>query len=58
MEAHVRNSTKKTNKVPSWMGGRLTFSAQMSELLREELYKAATPTPPILRLSSAQAEEN
>lgn len=46
MEAHVRNSTKKTNKVPSWMGGRLTFSAQMSELLREELYKAASPCLP------------
>ena len=41
MQAHVRNSTKRTNKVPSWMGGRLSFSAQMSELLRQELYKAA-----------------
>ncbi|MFI8603480.1 ligase-associated DNA damage response DEXH box helicase [Cellulophaga baltica] len=41
MQVHVRNSTKKTNKIPSWMGGRLTFSAQMSELLREELYKAS-----------------
>ncbi|MBU2997775.1 ligase-associated DNA damage response DEXH box helicase [Cellulophaga baltica] len=41
MQVHVRNSNKKTNKVPSWMGGRLTFSAQMSDLLREELYKAS-----------------
>ncbi len=40
MQAHVRNSTKRTNKVPSWMGGRLSFSAQMSELLRQELYTA------------------
>ncbi len=38
MQVHVRNSNKKTNKVPSWMGGRLTLSAQMSELLRAELY--------------------
>lgn len=38
MEVHVRNSSKKTNKVPSWMGGRLTLSSQMSQLLREELY--------------------
>ncbi|WP_378185851.1 ligase-associated DNA damage response DEXH box helicase [Aquimarina sp. W85] len=38
MQVHVRNSTKKTNRVPSWSGGRMTFSAQMSELLREELY--------------------
>ncbi len=43
MQALVRNSTKKTNKVPSWMGGRLTLSAQMSQLLREELYSANLP---------------
>ncbi|MEM8999496.1 MAG: ligase-associated DNA damage response DEXH box helicase [Bacteroidota bacterium] len=44
MQAHVRNSNKRTNKVPSWMGGRLSFSAQMSELLREELYTAGLKT--------------
>jgi ATP-dependent Lhr-like helicase len=44
MQAHVRNSTKRTNKVPSWMGGRLSFSAQMSELLRQELYTATLET--------------
>ncbi|MEO0526344.1 MAG: ligase-associated DNA damage response DEXH box helicase [Bacteroidota bacterium] len=38
MQAHVRNSTKRTAKVPSWMGGRMSFSAQMSELLRSELH--------------------
>ncbi len=43
MQVHVRNSKKKTNKVPSWMGGRLTLSAQMSELLRNELYTADKP---------------
>ena len=43
MQALVRNSSKKTSKVPSWMGGRLTLSAQMSELLRRELYSAALP---------------
>ncbi|MDP5044256.1 MAG: DNA ligase-associated DEXH box helicase, partial [Leeuwenhoekiella sp.] len=32
--------TKKQARVVSWMGGRLTLSAQMSELLREELYSA------------------
>jgi len=46
MQAHVRNSTKRTSKVPSWMGGRLSFSAQMSELLRQELYKASASTNP------------
>ncbi|MDX1545102.1 MAG: helicase-related protein, partial [Christiangramia sp.] len=42
MQVLVRKSSKKTSKVPSWMGGRMTFSAQMSELLREEMYTAAT----------------
>ncbi len=50
MSAHVRNSKKKTNKVPSWMGGRLSFSAKMSELLRQELYTAELG-------SSKQSEE-
>jgi len=38
MQVHVRNSSKKTNKVPAWGGSRMTLSAQMSKLLREELY--------------------
>lgn len=50
MQAHVVNSSKKTRKVPSWMGGRLTLSAQMSKLLREELYKA----PPLNPLPSRE----
>ena len=43
MQVHVRNSNKKSTKVPAWMGGRLTLSAQMSELLRNELYSASLP---------------
>lgn len=38
MQVLVRKSKQKTSKVPSWMGGRMTLSSQMSELLREELY--------------------
>lgn len=38
MQVLVKNSKKKTSKVSSWMGSRLTLSAQMSKLLREELY--------------------
>ncbi|MBT8302747.1 MAG: ligase-associated DNA damage response DEXH box helicase, partial [Maribacter sp.] len=41
MQVHVRNSSKKSSKVPAWMGGRLTLSAQMSALLRNELYSAS-----------------
>ena len=40
MQVLVRKSRKRTNKVPSWMGGRLTLSSEMSKLLREELYTA------------------
>jgi ATP-dependent Lhr-like helicase len=43
MQVLVRNSNKKSSKVPAWMGGRLTLSAQMSELLRNELYSASLP---------------
>ena len=43
MQVLVQKTSKKTAKVPSWMGGRLTLSAQMSELLRRELYSAALP---------------
>jgi len=37
----VKKSSNKKALVPSWMGGRMTLSAQMSELLREELYLAS-----------------
>lgn len=35
-------SPKKESKIASWMGGRMALSAQMSELLRQELYRANT----------------
>ncbi|MHA7055770.1 ligase-associated DNA damage response DEXH box helicase [Aquimarina sp. M1] len=41
MQVLVRKSSKKTSKIPSWMGGRLTLTSQMSELLRNELYKVS-----------------
>ncbi|RMA66578.1 ligase-associated DNA damage response DEXH box helicase [Ulvibacter antarcticus] len=40
MQVLVKKSKQKTSKVPSWMGGRMSFSSEMSELLREELYIA------------------
>ena len=40
MQVLVRKSPKKNAKIPSWMGGRMTFSAQMSEMLRKEMYEA------------------
>lgn len=41
MQVIVKKSKAKKAIVPSWMGGRMTLSAQMSELLREELYIAS-----------------
>ncbi|NND14971.1 MAG: ligase-associated DNA damage response DEXH box helicase [Eudoraea sp.] len=43
LQALVQKSSKRTSKVPAWMGGRLTLSTQMSKLLREELFTASQP---------------
>lgn len=44
MEVLVRRADPGAKAIhASWLGGRLTLSAQMSELLREELYAANTP---------------
>jgi ATP-dependent Lhr-like helicase len=37
MEAHVRNSKKKTGQVPSWQGGRMPLSSQLSAMLRRKI---------------------
>jgi len=37
--AQVKKSKKKTGKIPSYMGGRLNLSSQMSEVMQEQLYK-------------------
>lgn len=37
MEAQVRKSTRKSGAVPSWQGGRMPLSSQMSELIRNKL---------------------
>ena len=42
MEAHVRKSKKKSGKVPSWQGGRMPLSSQMSEMIRLKIDEAAT----------------
>lgn len=34
MEVHVRKSNKSKGLVPSWMGGRMPLSSQMSEMIR------------------------
>lgn len=34
MEVHVRKTSRKSGVVPSWMGGRMPLSSQMSEMIR------------------------
>src|SRR5690606_32327277 len=34
MEVHVRKTKKKSGAVPSWQGGRMPLSSQMSEMIR------------------------
>ena len=41
MQVIVKKSKVKNSRFPSWAGGRMTFSAQMSDLLREEMNVAA-----------------
>lgn len=39
MNVLVRNSKKKTKRIPSYLGGRLPLSTEMSEVLRNKLYE-------------------
>jgi ATP-dependent Lhr-like helicase len=41
MTVFVRRSKQKTGKVPSWLGGRMSLSSNMSELLRKKFREAA-----------------
>jgi ATP-dependent Lhr-like helicase len=40
-EAHVRKSKKKSGRVPSWQGGRMPLSSQLSEMIRFKIDEAA-----------------
>ncbi len=41
-EVHVRNSKRKSGRVPSWMGGRMPLSSQLGAHIREKLQDAAS----------------
>ncbi|MFC4636341.1 ligase-associated DNA damage response DEXH box helicase [Dokdonia ponticola] len=55
MQVLVRKSNKKTAKVPSWMGGRMSFSSEMSDMLREELYNVNRTDLPLSKELKALA---
>ncbi len=40
VQVFVRKSREKKGRIPSWMGGRMPLSSQMSELLRENVIRA------------------
>ncbi|MBL7943986.1 MAG: ligase-associated DNA damage response DEXH box helicase, partial [Flavobacteriales bacterium] len=42
LTAHVRRSTKKQARIPSWQGGRLPLSSKMSDMLRRKLDEAVS----------------
>ena len=46
MEVIVKKSKSKKGKVVSWMGGRMSFSSYMSELLRSEIYNLNNKVAP------------
>ena len=41
MEVQVRKTLRKSGKVPSWQGGRMPLSSQMSEMVRLKIDEAA-----------------
>lgn len=41
MEVHVRNSKRKSGLVPSWQGGRMPLSSQLSKVLRNKIDEVA-----------------
>lgn len=41
MEVHVRKTKRKSGRIPSWQGGRLPLSSQMSEMIRIKINEAA-----------------
>lgn len=39
MTAHVRKTSKKSGKVPSWQGGRMPLSSEMGDLIRYKIHE-------------------
>src|SRR5690606_18765863 len=37
MEVHVRKTNRKSGAVPSWQGGRMPLSSQLSEMIRNKI---------------------
>jgi ATP-dependent Lhr-like helicase len=54
MEVHVRKTNRKSGAVPSWQGGRMPLSSQLSEMIRnkiDEVVRGAAKDPEMIFLS-------
>jgi ATP-dependent Lhr-like helicase len=45
MTAYVRKTKAKKGPIPAWLGGRISFSSQMSIMVREQLTKVGNKEP-------------
>ncbi|MTI41078.1 ligase-associated DNA damage response DEXH box helicase [Fulvivirga lutimaris] len=54
MVAQVRNTKKKAKAVPSWQGGRMPLSSQLSVMLRKKLDELTKPDPKDIELQFLQ----
>ena len=52
MEVIVRKSKSKKTRIPSWMGGRMSFSGHLSNLLKNALYEETNKNSPEFRALS------
>lgn len=46
MEVIVRKSKSKKSRIPAWMGGRMSFSAHLSDLLKKALFEKRNQDTP------------
>ncbi|MFH5833372.1 ligase-associated DNA damage response DEXH box helicase [Halalkalibaculum sp. DA384] len=54
MTAYVRRSNASKAIVPSWMGGRMSLSSNMSKLLRQKIHEAIEGTSKDIELTAIQ----
>jgi ATP-dependent Lhr-like helicase len=54
MTAYVRRANTSKAKVPSWMGGRMSLSSNMSNLLRRKMHQAIEGTTDDIELETIQ----
>ena len=54
MTAYVRRANTSKAKVPSWMGGRMSLSSNMSQMLRHKMHQAIEGTSNDIELKTIQ----